>query len=949
MGIFSKSKTTSSSDTQFPRTILHQAIWGHGFAENWRWVNLKVLHLELNTVHILKLIYNGEVFEKNDLSGEASHAAMKEIRDNAQSLATLFPAVNFSDFTEKTYTNFWQGKGIGFLNPVIKGERASALKMLIEQEDRSEIDSMDTLSRGNFVADLFEDESYIPTTEREIEFVSGYLADYNNFDVGLFGNFKHILKTLTARFQTLVEGDSDSQLIPSLAGCLGDGYGTVEAYLSKGHLIPLQYLRDGNHLSKLSDFGGRAYPSLATAQYLSRKGVRVLNFIETHCPSSAATRFKLNVLNISDHYDERSSIYSNYQILVSRIIFGSSLHVISGRKVEAPQKINFEMLAKEFIADMNSEELSWVKDWVESLPGNNPNSCRLAFEVSQEIGSSFSINMKTIEYLSLSDSPRAEAFLLNFLSEQPDKLGWLDKSTWPSYLSKLSDETIDKVFEGYIVYYNNGYYSNDRLSSQWLAYCLGKTLTSIEVQISKKFIVRKLVFGDDLLKLLLKLAQHTQFEPFNEWQDLVSVRHTSTATYLLEFFGASPETDGIFSFIKSPNKYLIEIYAQDLATALYWDPQWTWGEESNKTLVNETLGLLLGSSNEHIRSIANVVVTRNLLSQRQITNFYLSLNDPKFMFEMFREALVAPDSSSLLGIFTVVGQEEKRTFWRMYGVEVEEHLLSHASFTKFFWHNLEKFPTYVVEVFNNYRWLPDKVAAEISPSAVAKLNDSQKIFFGGMLAQNPEFLQDKSLLRAVLIAPDAELNRLGTAYVKQKDLFNEYWLIMLESNLPVPSKAAASYLETQSALNDFEDKVLMALDSNNKFARTSALRILQATNSPKLLSAVMEKLAENRNQDTWSLVAKNMNLIEEARSLHAFTRRVFLSRRQGRAQKEQVKAKITTLVRSLSEIVDQDILVRMSLGSVAKDRDWALRQIALSNIELTDVKVDFSWKEGEDV
>ena len=111
----------------------------------------------------------------------------------------------------------------------------------------------------------------------------------------------------------------------------------------------------------------------------------------------------------------------------------------------------------------------------------------------------------------------------------------------------------------------------------------------------------------------------------------------------------------------------------------------------------------------------------------------------------------------------------------------------------------------------------------------------------------------------------------------------------------------------------------------------------------------MQKLAENRNQDTWELVAKNMNLIEEAKNLQKFTRRVFLSRRQARAQKEQVKDKIAILIRDLSEVVDKDILVRMSLGSVAKDREWALRQLAQSGLSADDVKVEFVWKEEKNV
>ena len=382
---------------------------------------------------------------------------------------------------------------------------------------------------------------------------------------------------------------------------------------------------------------------------------------------------------------------------------------------------------------------------------------------------------------------------------------------------------------------------------------------------------------------------------------------------------------------------------------MFWNDQWSWGAADNQNLVNEVLTRLLSSKSETIRSIGAALLGKKLLSEIQISNFYAYLNDPKIMFGLLEGSIADGNESSLLGILIALSKEEKAVFWRMFGSEVEKLLERYSGFAKFYWNNIGNIPNHVIEIFATYSWLPDKVCLEVSPSSVSKLTENQKAYLSFMLGKKPNFLEDRSLLRAVLIAPAAEINQLGAAYVRQNQLFEDFWLLMLESNLPVTSKAALAFLESEAGSKDFDKKILMALDSNNKFARASALRILKSANSPKLLADVMQNLAENRNQDTWELVAKNMNLIEEAKNLQKFTRRVFLSRRQARAQKEQVKGKISILIRDLSEVVEKEILVRMSLGSVAKDREWALRQLAQSGLNFDDVKVEFAWREENNV
>jgi hypothetical protein len=167
---------------------------------------------------------------------------------------------------------------------------------------------------------------------------------------------------------------------------------------------------------------------------------------------------------------------------------------------------------------------------------------------------------------------------------------------------------------------------------------------------------------------------------------------------------------------------------------------------------------------------------------------------------------------------------------------------------------------------------------------------------------------------------------------------------MLESNLPVSQQSAFRYLETQVESKDFSAKLLMALDSNNVGARKLALSVLSSIKSPATLRKVVDGLVENRNTDTWGVVSKNLELISDTDKYKEFTSHVFLSRRKGRKVKEEIKFDIEELIEDISEAIEKDTLIRMAHSSVARDRDWALKQIALSNVQIEGVTVENTWK-----
>jgi hypothetical protein len=224
------------------------------------------------------------------------------------------------------------------------------------------------------------------------------------------------------------------------------------------------------------------------------------------------------------------------------------------------------------------------------------------------------------------------------------------------------------------------------------------------------------------------------------------------------------------------------------------------------------------------------------------------------------------------------------------------------------------------------------------------MNEEQIVQFLEMVKVNTDVFTNVSLLRAMLIAPSAPINELAAKYVKDENKYNAHWLLMLESNLPVSQQAALRYLETQVEAKDFSPKLLMALDSNNVGARKLALSVLSKIKSPTILRKVVDGLVENRNTDTWGVVSKNLELISDTEKYKEFTSQVFLSRRKGRKVKEEIKFDIEELIEDISEAIEKDTLIRMAHSSVARDRDWALKQIALSSVQIDGVTVENTWK-----
>ncbi len=943
MGFFKWAGAKQSAPKSSTRVIVHRAL------SSWSWVQvIFVMQEEFEGRHLVRLncVSNQSLDDDDWHTVEFSSFAqatseMEKLREKIKRVGKTFPAADVSDVLDyqESWSSEWGFKtlaGIGSDNGLIRFARG---------ETSEDIDDIDWLSLGNSLANILEDRTFSPVSREEVNAFWTFMAS-SSLHPGMFGNFKFVLKQLTDRFDQFAE-ELDEETLSVMAGALGSGYGRIEAYLSKGNLSPIGYLTREDHgfrgLRHLPEFGARTYISTATAQYLARKGLRLLKKIEANHSGLVATRFKVNLINTADMADERSARFPEYQIIVNHIIYGDSglatRHPSARKSALSPvdELAEYEV-SESFIAGLTAEELGIWSAWVANVEAKNPLITAFALQLSELLGVEFPWTDEIVKALSKSTLVSASRALLKELEKDSSKFFLLEQEAQLRMLRTLSDSAVTEIIDSMP-------YNSWGLINQWVWYCSSNELTEREVWVSRQLLTRKpgQVVYWQINNLLVNLARYSHFEPFEEWSQIVSISSTASfwvsAENYVNFLGGGEEP-GIFTVLEKDHPELIAVYANDLVKLLEWRGQ----EETD-----ELLNMLLDSRLPQLNSIGSLLIRKRMFGEERTRAFLATRRDFNLWLVNLQDSVSENDRESISTQLSDLATDVNRVIWRKHGNEIEQILKEWKGFASYFWEAFSELPTFLVETFQSYSWFAPAVQAQITPGGVARMSQAQSELFVALIKRDVSILASDSMLRAVLIAPAAKINELGAKHVKDSGRIADFWLIMLESNLPVTSHAAYEYLRNQLGQPNVSEKLLMALDSNNKAARDHAKRLLSEIPKTVTLVAVVEKLVENRNPDTWSIVNRNLKLIKEKGSIQAFTRRVFLSRRQARSEKENIKRHIESLLGQVSDLVEKDILLRMTFSSVSKDREWALRQIASGAMDLENVTVETSWRGPADV
>lgn len=918
----------------FPKQSVRQVVI---FSHSWM-SKIVVVHLETDSANELWLMLNNEWTKFNTESREVASSVMGNLLggpDNLISAGMLVPESEVSDM------EIWSSMGFG--------------------PEFYDDDSVDPLFLGISLADRVA-SGWIPANEDEIDEIYDFFNEVPLY-VGFFAPFKQVLKALTDAFEQHQQ-EMSAEFASRFAGALGRGYSAVEGRLAHGENSPYDSLGIGFQIAEIQSLpalNGYKRPRMATLQFLSRKGLRFLKALEAQSKFLAATRFKVNFLvgpqlntsfaAKSINGDFKLEDYSlKHQQILTYILYG---HLGLASKDREARKVilgprgkrHSLQLGPSFLGNLDDDSREVYAHWInEGLYTTHAPVARHALAISKVIESAdFDWNLETTTLIANSDSEELQREAFRVYAANDDWAQILNPDSIRRVLDWVDEEFLEVLFSKEL-----GSYQAVNPIQDWALERNQKSLTKREVLIALNVLkIDNSSLNPARASLLFQLIQQGSFHLGAESSDWPQFYFSSwQESDFLGFFGL--ELNDAYPFgaldLELQNPELVNYFTSILSD--YCSRLW------NSDSVLEVL-TSFGTSQKPMA----LQILKNLLHDPQLEGSRLEILDllqtadptGNSTLQFLANEVERANQESLREALTLLGREAFATFWRRNSKEVEQLLLGDTRFASFFWTNVEVIPSRVREQILGFADFGQRVLTAVAPRSISKLNSVQEELLLKLVKKHKQILNHEGILRAMLVASSFAISQIATDHVKISNLLSSYWLLMLESNLPYPQAAAFSYLESQTDDSKFADTLLMALDSNNQQARTLAIRVLGTIENAETLKHMLRALVENRNSDTWSIVSSNLEKLDDPEKYQEFTRQVFLSRRKARTVKESIKNNVDTLIDNIEDAVEQDVLIRMAFSSVAKDREWALKKIALSQAEVAGATVETSWKSGLNV
>jgi hypothetical protein len=936
MALFKRKRadaTPEKTDYEFQPVTIRQVILANSY-------NYGVfVHLEKDGSNYLKATLDGEEWTTkkvlNRSEGDALMASIRADWKNAIPLG-LIPE------NTKIYANYMTVYGFAAIDFQVKLAKF-------------EPDQVFTLGRE--LVEKIRDGWY-PQTDSEHYLLFNFLAK-TPLSVGFFGPFKYILKTLTDRFPEICA--SKPEFASRLSASLGFGYGRIDAFASHLNRIPeTTWVGQVNVIHTLPELVGFQYPHLKTLQFLMRKSLRFLSYLERDHESIVITRFKAHALWATDIWHQKTDTpeerYLSLQQLTCKIIYGDTKLAVrdrDSRKLQlAPrEERHLHRIDKNLVGTLTEEEIAVYQRCFSDIKANHLAIAHYVLDFSFVFpGIEIKWSEQWIKALFYSESALVRKAVWDEIQRKPEFLLVLTAKD----IADAIDSADPTLLAFLLAEVSKPTYFFRQAINAWMKNHVKSELSPRDLEIAIHFLrinwtgISNNSYTEPPLRdtVFLQVVKQTQLQPFSAYSEFVRLYYYYNEDLAI-FYGVKSSQkfeQGLLDLLDIRNPEMLDFFARPLAALI---------DKASSPVAVEIFAQFLNSPKRGASELAWHVLGRQLINGEKISAIleYLDQADPSGTpyLRALTSAVEIGQASPILNILNALSTESKETFWRRNGSEVETILMSWKGFPSFYWKNLEGIPAGVATRLNKFVGLPALVLNQISPSSIAKMTTAQISFFLSMVKTNTEICANPSMLRAMIIAPDAQINEIAAKYVKDENKFAANWLLMLESNLPVSQQAALGYLRAQIESSDFASTLLMALDSNNSPARKLALSVLSTVKSPAVIRSVVDGLVENRNTDTWKIVSKNLELVSSTERYKEFTSQVFLSRRKGRQVKEEIKFDIEELIEDISEAIEKDTLIRMAHSSIASDRNWALKQIALSEVALDDVTVERAWSEGKNV
>jgi hypothetical protein len=172
-----------------------------------------------------------------------------------------------------------------------------------------------------------------------------------------------------------------------------------------------------------------------------------------------------------------------------------------------------------------------------------------------------------------------------------------------------------------------------------------------------------------------------------------------------------------------------------------------------------------------------------------------------------------------------------------------------------------------------------------------------------------------------------DVQAMGLRMITELKLEPKTWIRLLESQLPLATIYAKEYVGSLAGA-DFDNAVLVCLDSAVTSAREVGLSLLEDNSSRMDIETLYVKLAESTDPHLAALVAARALEpgISDSRALDNFDRRVLKTIRQSRRAKELVKARRLNDVVSGEQVSEEfdSLISDLAAYGNEQDSDWAI-------------------------
>lgn len=770
---------------------------------------------------------------------------------------------------------------------------------------------------------------------------------------GFFSSFKWLVKRLEEIYFTK-QLEKDSQRIIS---ALAVAFARVEArrqfaLASNSQLPdPVKFQIDVGSFKLMNE------DRRATFKYLQRRGMHLHDFLMKNDSQNEAI-FRLTFIM---HVDNLHVIEGKQDTLKRQWILAKLLYSETGQFSRAPSSRSISIPNASVrqnsgvvidIADFNS---SIAQDFFKHTKCTNPDVLNAVWNTLKSQGMSFTWTADSFySALQVNNSDiRAEAILAMKVNPQ-----LLRKLTVFSIkeISKETDSTLIESFSKSLELISQAEFNN--LVDNWLLridfneFQGLAALFALEIMASPKFEksirnIRSNYFkvGTYLLqwkfaKILQLISANSNYQPIETWKRLLS---SPTSRQFFPWVkenwerNQEPATGNLWGAPPAhPPREITDLlvpYIENIGSlTLHWQKGWLEkGSEDSayfvlKVLVRsgnrETFASALDAISKSQNAENLILLTLNVLRSSQKLDWFSdcleSLSDPKF------------DKT-----------------WREYGSEIKTEILDDPISRRHLWENFETFSRPTISRLIGFPDFGKQVLSVLKRNDFLTLTEKQGDFLFTILERDASAVQELNLWPALIACPVQSINRWACRTVGNLGFTGKYWLDLAESGLPYPMEQAKQYLLSKEIEGSSEllEKLLVLLDSDLDIVRKMGLEILKSSELRVDRNSLVNALAEHTENDVWQYVTENIDALTNGEANKQFNNEVFLARRKSRRTKNIL---IKKHLENVEDFPDEELLLRLSLGSNLRDREFALKMLALRESS-SEAKVETTWQGDSNV